>query len=207
MVRPYEVRLAPDDNGMLIWQEDDNTEQAEIHNLLASFIQKLAVMQQSEFKILCISELKQQLVEQQWNRDRLFKMSWSIGCLTEVLNDQDERGFVISAIRELLTLCEKKSGKDNKACVASNIMQVVGQQPRFLRNHYKFLKTVVRKLFEFLEETHPGVQDMASETLLKIFKKTKIEFVQNLDSKENFLDELCEKLNKIMNMISMNNLL
>lgn len=122
MVRPYEVRLAPDDNGMLIWYEDDNTEQSEIHNLLAAFIQKLAVMFYTEFKLLCINELKQQLNENSWNRDRLFKMSWSIGCLTEVLNDQDERGFVISAIRELLTLCEKKSGKDNKACVASNIM-------------------------------------------------------------------------------------
>jgi len=39
------------------------------------------------------------------------------------------------------------------------------------------LKTVIKKLFEFLEEKHPGVQDMASETILKIFKKTKIEFV------------------------------
>jgi len=156
---------------------------------------------------MCITELKSQLNEVNWNRDRLFKMSWSIGCLTEVLNDQDERGFVISAIRELLTLCERKSGKDNKACVASNIMYVVGQYPRFLRNHYKFLKTVIRKLFEFLEETHPGVQDMACETLLKIFKKTKEEFVYNLDTKENFLDELCEKLNKIMNMISINNLI
>lgn len=48
---------------------------------------------------------------------------------------------------------------------------------------------------------------MASETLLKIFKKTKIEFVYNLDSKEAFLDELCEKLNQNMSMISMNNLL
>jgi len=66
---------------------------------------------------------------------------------------------------------------------------------------------VIRKLFEFLEESHPGVQDMASETLLKIFKKTKEEFVYNLDTKENFLDELCEKLNKIMNLISINNLI
>lgn len=35
---------------------------------------------------------------------------------------------------------------------------VVGQYPRFLRNHWKFLKTVVNKLFEFMHETHPGVQ-------------------------------------------------
>jgi hypothetical protein len=34
----------------------------------------------------------------------------------------------------------------------------VGQYPKFLRQHWKFLKTVVNKLFEFMHETHPGVQ-------------------------------------------------
>ena len=29
-------------------------------------------------------------------------------------------------------------------------MYVVGQYPRFLRQHWKFLKTVVNKLFEFM---------------------------------------------------------
>ena len=37
---------------------------------------------------------------------------------------------------------------------------VVGQYPRFLRAHWKFLRTVVLKLFEFMHEKHPGVQDM-----------------------------------------------
>ena len=41
---------------------------------------------------------------------------------------------------------------------------VVGQYPRFLRAHWKFLKTVVNKLFEFMHELHPGVQDMACDT-------------------------------------------
>lgn len=54
---------------------------------------------------------------------------------------------------------------------------VVGQYPRFLRNHWKFLKTVVNKLFEFMHETHPGVQDMACETFLKICNKCKRKFV------------------------------
>ena len=40
--------------------------------------------------------------------------------------------------------------------IASNIMYVVGQYPRFLRAHWKFLKTVVNKLFEFMHETPPG---------------------------------------------------
>jgi hypothetical protein len=37
-------------------------------------------------------------------------------------------------------------------------MYVVGQYPRFLRANLKFLKTVVNKFFEFMHETHPGVQ-------------------------------------------------
>jgi exportin-1 len=55
-------------------------------------------------------------------------------------------------------MCEEQRGKDNKAVVASAIMYIVGQYPRFLRAHWKFLKTVVNKLFEFMHEHHPGVQ-------------------------------------------------
>ena len=40
---------------------------------------------------------------------------------------------------------------------------VVGQYPRFLRAHWKFLRTVVLKLFEFMHEKHPGVQDMGEQ--------------------------------------------
>lgn len=35
--------------------------------------------------------------------------------------------------QDLLGLCEMKRGKDNKAIIASNIMYIVGQYPRFLR--------------------------------------------------------------------------
>jgi hypothetical protein len=41
----------------------------------------------------------------------------------------------------------------------------VGQYPKFLRQHWKFLKTVVNKLFEFMHETHPGVQVRMPEAL------------------------------------------
>lgn len=56
----------------------------------------------------------------------------------------------VCALQDLLGLCEQKRGKDNKAIIASNIMYIVGQYPRFLRAHWKFLKTVVNKLFEFM---------------------------------------------------------
>lgn len=52
---------------------------------------------------------------------------------------------------------------------------VVGQYSRFLRAHWKFLKTVVHKLFEFMHETHPGVQ-----VILLVLKLKTLEFVLKL---------------------------
>ena len=43
--------------------------------------------------------------------------------------------------------------------------------------HFQFLKTVIKKLHEFMHEKHPGVQDMASEVFLKISKATASMFI------------------------------
>lgn len=38
---------------------------------------------------------------------------------------------------------------------------VFGRYPRFLKAHWRFLKTVVNKLFEFMHETHEGKSRVA----------------------------------------------
>lgn len=91
-----------------------------------------------------------------WNG--LNTLCWAIGSISGAMGELDEKRFLVSVIKDLLRLCEEQRGKDNKAVVASNIMYIVGQYPRFLRAHWKFLKTVVNKLFEFMHEHHPGVQ-------------------------------------------------
>lgn len=75
---------------------------------------------------------------------------------SSVTDEETEKRFLVTVIKDLLGLCEIKRGKDNKAVVASDIMYIVGQYPRFLKAHWKFLKTVVNKLFEFMHETHEG---------------------------------------------------
>jgi len=74
----------------------------------------------------------------------------------EYLDEETEKRFLVTVIKDLLGLTEMKRGKDNKAVCASDIMYIVGQYPRFLKAHWKFLKTVVNKLFEFMHETHEG---------------------------------------------------
>ena len=95
-------------------------------------------------------------------------------------------------------MCEVKRGKDNKAVVASDIMYIVGQYPRFLKAHWKFLKTVVNKLFEFMHESHEGVQDMACDTFIKIAQKCRRHFVaQQSGEGEPFIDEILRTLHRI----------
>ena len=111
------------------------------------------------------------------------------------MNEEMEKQFLVAVIKELLTLTEQKKGKDNKAVVASNIMYIVGQYPRFLKAHWKFLKTVINKLFEFMHETHEGVQDMACDTFIKIAQKCKRHFVVlQLNETEPFIDEIIRNL-------------
>lgn len=100
--------------------------------------------------------------------DRLNKLCWALGSISGTMRPEEENHFIVQVVKELLNLCEKKQGKSNKALVASDIMYVVGSFPNFLIGHWAFLKTVIKKLNEFMHERHPGVQDMASETFLKI---------------------------------------
>lgn len=74
----------------------------------------------------------------------------------DLIDEETEKRFLVTVIKDLLGLTEMKRGKDNKAVCASDIMYIVGQYPRFLKAHWKFLKTVVNKLFEFMHETHEG---------------------------------------------------
>jgi exportin-1 len=70
---------------------------------------------------------------------------------------EKENEFVVMTIKQLLNLCEATSGKSGKAQVATDIMYVVGQFPSFLCAHWAFLRTVIKKLNEFMHESHPGV--------------------------------------------------
>jgi len=114
------------------------------------------------------------------------------------LDEDTEKRFLVTVIKDLLGLCEIKRGKDNKAVVASDIMYIVGQYPRFLKAHWKFLKTVVNKLFEFMHETHEGVQDMACDTFIKIAQKCRRHFVMHQSGEtEPFVDEILRLLHRI----------
>jgi len=132
---------------------------------------------------------------QHFTYNELNTLCWAIGSISGAMRELDEKRFLVGVIKDLLRLCDAVRGKDHKAVVASNIMYIVGQYPRFLRAHWRFLKTVVNKLFEFMHEKHPGVQDMACDTFLKISNKCKRKFVTvQVDEFQPYIITLVQEL-------------
>jgi hypothetical protein len=73
---------------------------------------------------------------------------------------RQEKVFLVRFIKNLLGLVEVARGKDAKGKVATGIMRVTVSFPRFLLQHWRFLKVVVLKLMEFMHEQEQEIVDM-----------------------------------------------
>mmetsp|Transcript_33911 Transcript_33911/g.66171 ORF Transcript_33911/g.66171 Transcript_33911/m.66171 type:complete len:1090 (+) Transcript_33911:310-3579(+) len=195
MPKPEEVLVVEDENGDVVKEHLKDVEVVALHKTVRETLVYLTHLNHQQTEDVMIEKLGLQVHPapggQGWSRQGLSTLCWAIGSISGAMREDDEKRFLVHVIKDLLGLCEITRGKDNKAVIASNIMYVVGQYPRFLRAHWKFLKTVVNKLFEFMHETHPGVQDMACETFLKICQRCKHQFVKHQPQEQGpFIDQL-----------------
>jgi len=197
MAKPEEVLIVEDEDGAIVLEVDKDTDAIAQYKLMRETLICACYFDPSDCEKIMIDKLAMQCDQTsgEFSWHNLNTLCWAIGSISGAMNVDDEKRVLVTVIKDLLLLVEIKRGKDNKAVVASNIMYVVGQYPRFLHAHWKFLKTVVKKLFEFMHELHPGVQDMACDTFLKISQKCKSQFVM-LQPEENqpYIEELLDQM-------------
>nr|4WVF_C Chain C, Crm1p [Saccharomyces cerevisiae R008]5JLJ_C Chain C, Exportin-1 [Saccharomyces cerevisiae S288C] len=197
MVRPEEVLVVENDEGEIVREfvkESDTIQLYKSEREVLVYLTHLNVIDTEE---IMISKLARQIDGSEWSWHNINTLSWAIGSISGTMSEDTEKRFVVTVIKDLLDLCVKKRGKDNKAVVASDIMYVVGQYPRFLKAHWNFLRTVILKLFEFMHETHEGVQDMACDTFIKIVQKCKYHFViQQPRESEPFIQTIIRDIQK-----------
>ncbi|GMI78901.1 EXPORTIN 1, ARABIDOPSIS THALIANA EXPORTIN 1, exportin 1A, HEAT-INTOLERANT 2 [Hibiscus trionum] len=195
MAKPEEVLIVEDENGNIVRETMKDNDVLVQYKIMRETLIYLSHLDHEDTEKQMLRKLSKQLSGEDWTWNNLNTLCWAIGSISGSMMEDQENRFLVMVIRDLLNLCEITKGKDNKAVIASNIMYVVGQYPRFLRAHWKFLKTVVNKLFEFMHETHPGVQDMACDTFLKIVQKCKRKFViVQVGENEPFVSELLSAL-------------
>ena len=199
MAKPEEVLVVENEDGEIIRETMKDSDAITMYKTMRETLVYLTHLSYDDTENIMLERLQYQVDGSQWSWHNLSTLCWAIGSISGAMSEEDEKRFLVTVIKDLLGLCEMKRGKDNKAVVASNIMYVVGQYPRFLRAHWKFLKTVVNKLFEFMHEMHPGVQDMACDTFLKISQKCRRKFViLQVGEAMPFIDELCLNLRAII---------
>ncbi|EAT87494.2 hypothetical protein SNOG_05103 [Parastagonospora nodorum SN15] len=198
MVRPEEVLIVENDEGEIVREFVKESDTIQLYKSTRECLVFLTHLDVNDTEQIMSEKLARQVDGSEWSWANCNTLCWAIGSISGAMNEETEKRFLVTVIKDLLGLTEMKRGKDNKAVVASNIMYIVGQYPRFLKAHWKFLKTVVNKLFEFMHETHEGVQDMACDTFIKIANKCRRHFVALQPGEtEPFIDEIVRNLRKI----------
>nr|KAF6430530.1 exportin 1 [Molossus molossus] len=199
MAKPEEVLVVENDQGEVVREFMKDTDSINLYKNMRETLVYFTHLDYVDTERIMIEKLHNQVNGTEWSWKNLNTLCWAIGSISGAMHEEDEKRFLVTVIKDLLGLCEQKRGKDNKAIIASNIMYIVGQYPRFLRAHWKFLKTVVNKLFEFMHETHDGVQDMACDTFIKIAQKCRRHFVQvQVGEVMPFIDEILNNINTII---------
>ncbi|GAA5831610.1 hypothetical protein JCM3766R1_004951 [Sporobolomyces carnicolor] len=198
MAKPEEVLIVENDEGEIVREFLKEIDTIVLYKSMREVLVYLTHLDVVDTEMIMTEKLSKQVDGSEWSWANLNTLCWAIGSISGAMNEETEKRFLVTVIKDLLGLTEMKRGKDNKAVVASNIMYIVGQYPRFLKAHWKFLKTVVNKLFEFAHETHEGVQDMACDTFIKIAQKCRRHFVmQQSGEQEPFVDEILRNLQRI----------
>lgn len=195
MAKPEEVLICENEHGEIVRESMKDTDSILLYKNMREVLIYLTHLDTLDTQKIMIDKLSKQVDRSEWSWDNLNTLCWAIGSISGALSEIQEKSFLVGVIKDLLGLCERTRGKDHKAVIASNIMYVVGQYPRFLRQHWRFLQTVVNKLFEFMHEKHPGVQDMSVDTFLKIAKKCRRKFVDTQADETNpFIETILRKL-------------
>ncbi|KAJ2133373.1 Karyopherin transporter, partial [Coemansia sp. RSA 678] len=191
MARPEEVLIVENDEGEIVREFIKETDTITLYKAERECLIYLTHLDPKDMENIMVEKLNRQMDGSEWSWSNLNKLCWAIGSISGSMSEDQERRVLVIIIKDLLSLCELKRGKDNKAVVASNIMYVVGQYPRFLKAHWKFLKTVANKLFEFMHELHEGVRDMACDTFVTIAQKCRRHFIAHQPGEASpFVDEI-----------------
>ncbi|KAF7322973.1 Importin N-terminal domain-containing protein [Mycena chlorophos] len=198
MVKPEEVLVVENDEGEIVREFMKESDTLALYKAMRIVLVYLTHLSVSDTEEIMSEKLAKQVDGSEWSWANINSLCWAIGSISGTMSEEQEKRFLVTVIKELLGLVELKRGKDNKAVIASDIMYIVQQYPRFLKAHWKFLKTVVNKLFEFMHEKHEGVQDMACDTFIKIAQKCRRHFViVQSGETEPFVDEILRTLPRI----------
>jgi len=208
MAKPEEVLIIQDSAGNIVRERLKNTQEIKKFQLMKALLKTLVEKDEETVMKILVELLKKQTgtwgapndadeeetsllygSNKNWTYAQINSISWAIGCISNKMYMEREAHFFVLVLKELLNMNDVLNLPDHKAVIASDIMYIVGQYPKFLSSNWNFCTTVLKKLFEFMSESFTGVKDMSCDTFAKIVDNCKFQFARSR-SREKPLSEL-----------------
>ena len=107
MVQPQDIKLTIDENGEI---EEEYIEDSEQNNLYERLRETLIYVTNIDTQSMSqIMQAKLDVIKNSKDSrlDSLNKLCWALGSISGCMTEEEENKFVVTVIKELLTLCEK----------------------------------------------------------------------------------------------------
>ncbi|CCW62774.1 unnamed protein product [Phytomonas sp. EM1] len=201
MAKPEEVILVEED-GELRRERIADVEEVEQYHLMSQTLILYTNLDSKDTRDILVNLMKRQLDRSEWSWHNCNTLSWALGSIAGVLPEDEEAELFMTMIKDLLVLCKEMQGKENRAVIASDIMFVASRYKTFMQKRPRFMFTVARKVFEFMSETFPGVQDMAVDTFYKLAEQLAPLFVEKMDDVPSFAESIAAQWSTITSLLS-----
>lgn len=170
MMKPRDIILSINDEGELEQEGTVDTESLSTYKLQREVLMYLTLLDSLDTTNIISCKLRNLINNNaDWSWSQLNKTCWAVGSISGTMNEATELKFLEEVISQLCQINDMKrlNGQDDEI-VAVNMMYVITQYPRILKNNCKILDLTLSKVFEYMKYPNGNVKHMACETFLAI---------------------------------------
>jgi exportin-1 len=119
MAKPEEVLIVENEHGEIVRETMKDTDMINIYKSMREALIFLTHLDPEDTQNIMLKKLSLQMDGSEWSWNNLNTLCWAIGSISGAMSERLEKRFLVSVIRDLLSLCEMKRGKSHKAVMRS----------------------------------------------------------------------------------------
>jgi exportin-1 len=114
MVRPEEVLIVENDEGEIVREFVKESDTIQLYKTTRECLVFLTHLDVVDTEQIMSEKLARQVDNTEWSWSNCNTLCWAIGSISGAMNEETEKRFLVTVIKDLLGLTEQKRGKDNK---------------------------------------------------------------------------------------------
>ena len=114
MAKPEEVLIVEDENGNIVRETLKDNDVLVQYKIMRETLIYLAHLDHKDTETQMLEKLSNQLNGKEYSWNVLNTLCWAIGSISGSMAEDQENRFLVTAIRDLLNLCEITRGKTTR---------------------------------------------------------------------------------------------